>query len=244
MACALAVEKRAVPAAIFAFFAALVRTPGVFLVLPLGWAALQIIREHWSTLRNPRAFARRAVVPVVAAAAPVVSFLAWYFSYLGQQFRTVENEYFSRSFDPVKAWDMWMQVWNSLATGHDKTTNGLGWSYFAGYQRLGSPLEPSSNVYIALELAALLLGVAACIWLIRRMPGVALFGLGVIVLSAGSSAGAPQGLIRYVLAVPAIFLMLASLGRRSPVFDRVWVLGSTLVMGMLAMLYTFNFWVS
>ena len=64
------------------------------------------------------------------------------------------------------------------------------------------------------------------------MPGVALFGLGVLILSFGSSAGAPQGMIRYILAVPAIFLMLAWLGRRA-VFDRVWVLASTLLMGML-----------
>jgi hypothetical protein len=48
---------------------------------------------------------------------------------------------------------------------------------------------------------------------------------------------------RYVLAVPAIFLMLASFGRRD-VFDRAWVMTSTLLMGMLVTLYTFGFWVS
>jgi hypothetical protein len=48
---------------------------------------------------------------------------------------------------------------------------------------------------------------------------------------------------RYVLAVAAIFLMLAWSGRRV-VFDRAWVMASTLLMGMLAMLFTFGFWVS
>ena len=72
-------------------------------------------------------------------------------------------------------------------------------------------------------------------------PGVALFGVGVIVLSAGSAAA--MGMDRYVLAVPAIFLMLAWFGRRI-VFDRAWVMASTLLMGMLAMLFTFGFWVS
>jgi hypothetical protein len=243
MACALAVEKKVVAAAVFAFFAALVRTPGVFLVLPLTWAALQVAREHYPGMKDWRSVVRWVGVPIVAAAAPVVAFVAWYQSWLGHQFNMVEDEYFTRKFDPGKAWDMWMQVWNSLATGVDRTNNGQGWSYFAGYNRLGSPLEPSSNVYIALELLALVLGIAACVWLVRRMPGVALFGLAVIVLSAGSSAGAPQGMIRYVLAVPAIFLVLASLGR-SAVFDRAWVLGSTLVMGMLVALFTFNYWVS
>lgn len=60
------------------------------------------------------------------------------------------------------------------------------------------------------------------------MPNVALFGLAVILLSAGSSSG--QSMIRYVLAVPAIFLMLAWFGRH-PVFDRAWTMASTLLMG-------------
>jgi hypothetical protein len=240
MACALAVEKRIVPAAIFAVLAALVRTPGVFLVFPLGWAAFQIIRDRWSSPKD-----WRLAVPVVATIAPVLAFLAWYQSYLGSQWRAVEKAYFTRSFDLGAAWNMWVQVWNSLATGVDRTVNAAGnYRYFVGSTQPATiPLQSATNVYIALELFALVLGIAACIWLFRRMPGVALFGLGVIVLSAGSSAGAPQGMIRYVLAVPAIFLMLGSFGRW-PVFDRAWVLGSTLVMGMLAMLFTFGFWVS
>jgi hypothetical protein len=243
VACALAVEKRLVAAAVFASFAAVVRAPGFLLFLPLGWAAFQVMRERWSGLKNWRTVATGIAVPVVAVLAPLASFGIWRLSSLGQHWNTVETEYFTRTFDLGKAREMWIQVWNSLASGVDKTTNGQGWSYFAGYNQLGSPLQPSSNVYIVLELFAIAIGIAACVWLFRRMPGVALFGLGVIVLSAGSSAGAPQGMIRYVLAVPAIFLMLAAIGR-SRVFDRIWVLGSTLVMGMLVMLYTFNFWVS
>jgi hypothetical protein len=37
--------------------------------------------------------------------------------------------------------------------------------------------------------------------------------------------------------------MLACLGRR-PIFDRVWTMASTLLMGMLAMLFTSGFWVA
>jgi hypothetical protein len=48
---------------------------------------------------------------------------------------------------------------------------------------------------------------------------------------------------RYVLGVPAIFLMVAWFGRH-PVCDRTWVLASTLVMGMMVMLFTFGFWVA
>jgi hypothetical protein len=86
------------------------------------------------------------------------------------------------------------------------------------------------------------LGVVACIWLWRqRMRTVALFGLAVIILSAGSSSA--QSMDRYVLAVPAVFLMLAWFGRHA-IFDRAWVMASTLLMGMLATLFTFGFWVA
>jgi hypothetical protein len=46
-----------------------------------------------------------------------------------------------------------------------------------------------------------------------------------------------------VLAVPAIFLLLAELGRRL-VFDRGWAFVSTLLFGVLLTLFTFDFWVA
>lgn len=231
MACALAVEKKVVAAAIFAVLAALTRQAGVFLFIPLAWAALQIFRDGQS---RPKGW--RIGVPIVAALAPVATFGAWFFSPLGQNWQTVEKEFFSRSFDIPKSLDLWGKAWDSLISGMDKTAPAGGYALFGG-----GALPSSTTVYLSLEFLAVALGVVACVWLLRRMPGVALFGFAVIVLSAGS-AGA-QGMDRYVLAVPAIFLMLASFGRRD-VFDRAWVMASTLLMGMLAMLFTFGFWVS
>jgi hypothetical protein len=230
MACALAVEKKFVGAAIFAILASLTRQAGFLLFLPIAWAAFQTLRDSESRPKN-----WRIGVPIVAALAPVVAFGAWFISPLGRDWQAVENEYFTRSFDIPKSIGMWQTAWGSLISGVDKTAAGSYPVYGGG------PLASATSVYIALEFIALTLSVVACIWLLRRMPGVALFGLGVIVLSAGSSGA--QGMDRYVLAVPAIFLMLAWFGRRD-VFDRSWVLGSTLVMGMLAMLFTFGFWVS
>jgi hypothetical protein len=131
---------------------------------------------------------------------------------------------------------MWQKSLASLISGVDKTAPSGGYALYGG-----GPLASSTSVYITLEFLALALALLACVWLLRRMPGVALFGLAVIVLSAGSSSA--QSMERYVLAIPAIFLMLAWLGR-NPVFDRAWVMASTLLMGMLAMLFTFGFWVS
>ena len=233
MACALAVERKVVLASVFAVLASLVRTPGFLLAIPVAWAAFQILRD-----RETRSHGWRVGVPIAAALAPIAAFLAWFASPLGTNWQIVEREFFSRSFDPAKSIETWRRVLDSLLSGVDKTPgpNLTDYAMFGG-----GNLASSTMVYIALELAALALGVAACLWLLRRMPGVALFGLGVIVLSAGSSAA--QGMDRYVLAVPAIFLMLAWFGRRV-VFDRAWVMASTLLMGMLAMLFTFGFWVS
>jgi hypothetical protein len=234
MACALAVEKRILSAALLAVLATLVRPTGICLVLPLAWAVFEIVRDP-----DARARWRRTAVSLVAPLAPLVPFALWYFSSLGQNWRIVEDGFFGRSFDPVASLGMWGRVVDSFVSGVDKTAVGTyGYATFTGTP---GPLPSSSTVYIGLELLALILAIAACVWLIRRMPGVALFGLAVVVMSAGSASA--QGMDRYMIAVPAIFLMLAWLGRR-PVFDRAWVLASTLLMGMLAMLYTFGFWVS
>jgi len=231
MACALAVEKKVVGATIFACVAVLTRQAGVFLFLPIAWAALQILRDGETRPRN-----WRIAVPIVATLAPLATFAVWFFSSLGQNWQTVEKEYFTRSFDIPKSIDLWQKSWDALVTGIDKTGANTGYGIYGG-----GLLPSSTSFYIALEFIALALAVVSCIWLLRRMPGVALFGLAVIVLSAGSSSA--QGMDRYVLAVPAIFLMLAWFGRRE-VFDRAWVIGSTLMMGLLVMLFTFGFWVS
>jgi hypothetical protein len=46
---------------------------------------------------------------------------------------------------------------------------------------------------------------------------------------------------RYILAAPPVFLFLSRLGRKAAV-DKVWTLASVLIMGVYAMLYTFNMW--
>ena len=96
-----------------------------------------------------------------------------------------------------------------------------------------------ARVYYAVEFAAIILGVAACGWTLRDYPGIALFGVAVIVLSL--SSGVAQGMHRYVLVVPSIFLALGRLGK-SAAFDRGWSLLSTLLMGMYATLFAFDLW--
>lgn len=94
---------------------------------------------------------------------------------------------------------------------------------------------------IALALIDAILAAIACVWSIRHWPGVAIFSLAALVIPLTS--GAPQSMVRYVLAVPAVFLLLARLGA-NPVFDRAWMLASTLLMGLLVTLFVFDFWVA
>jgi hypothetical protein len=100
--------------------------------------------------------------------------------------------------------------------------------------------NPQTAVYFAIEFAAILLGLVACWQTWQRYPGIAVYGLAVIAVSM--TCGIAQGMPRYVLAVPSIFLVLSRWGQQI-VFDRAWTLASILLMGMLAALFTFNMWV-
>ena len=234
MACAMAVEKRVVTATVFAVLASIVRPTGLVLALPLAWMAgvmwFETLRNNREAIRD-RLVAGRLALATIVPLAPIAAFLVWKGSILGQNWQLVEDNFFHRTFDVNYSIDMWGKVVDSFVNGVDKT---------GGIFAQGA-LPSSSTVYIGLDLLAVVAALAATVWLVRKMPGVALFGLGIIVLSFFSSSA--QGMDRYVLAVPAIFLMLASFGRKIT-FDRTWVLVSTLLMGMLVMLYTFGFWVS
>ena len=52
-----------------------------------------------------------------------------------------------------------------------------------------------------------------------------------------------QGMVRYVCPSAPLFWVLARWGRNQA-FDRVWSLLSILLLGMEAMLFSFDFWVA
>jgi hypothetical protein len=97
------------------------------------------------------------------------------------------------------------------------------------------------SFYYMVEFGATILAVAACAYTMRSEPGLALFSLMVVVISFFS--GCAQGMHRYVLAAPAVFVMLGRLGSRDEAFDRSWTIGSLLLMGLFALLFASNFWV-
>jgi hypothetical protein len=102
-------------------------------------------------------------------------------------------------------------------------------------------IEPQHTAYYLTEFLGLAIGIITCLAIMRTHPEIGWFSLAVVFLSWGS--GPAQGIHRYILGAPAVFITLAHWGR-NPVFDRAWTMLSILLMGMLATLFAFNMWVA
>jgi hypothetical protein len=216
-------RRKMMPAALLAAFATWTRAVGVALVIPM---TLEWFRDRewidvdldWEDIFH-NGIPWKAVGRMLLCFAPLVAYLIWRMSYLGQAFSIVESTFFGRSFlDFGGSLDGWLQGLRSI-TGDN----------------------PQTAAYFLIEWAAILLGFAAGFYYLKHEPDIALFSLAVVTLSVLS--GPAQGMVRYVMAAPATFLLLARAGK-NPVFDRAWTIASLLLMGLLAMLYTYNLWVA
>ncbi len=222
---ALLEHKRWYLAILLAMLATLTRSVGVVLVIPLfiGWIEeLNIKKNGWRIL-NWKILAKGLLILL-----PLVAYLAWHFSILGRNFEFVERDYFGRQMlairESLRGWGVAL----STVFRHGVLDHSFGFN-------------PQTAVYFSLELLSVLLAFSAALVALRKHPGIALFSLGVLFVSITS--GFPQSNIRYMLPLPATFLVLSRLGKNA-VFDKVWTLLSILLMGLLLTLFTFNFWVA
>jgi hypothetical protein len=153
---------------------------------------------------------------LVLVFSPVIAYLIWN-ALLGRAFHTVEDHYFSRGFLLIeKSSRAWFDAYSAFVSDNLQT-----------------------RAYYGIEFAAILFSVVACALTLKRYPLISIFGLLVIVFSFFS--GSAQGMHRYVLAVPSMFIVLGRWGRNE-VFDRSWTLASVLIMGLMAALFSFDFW--
>lgn len=208
-------------AALLAVLATFTRPLGVALVVPLflAWLRTQEWREldlEWKQIYF-RGLPWKTLGRGLLALSPLIAFQLWSMSYFGLAFAKVEENFFSRGL---------------LALGE----SFVGWS--TSFQALFGA-NSQAAAYNALEWGAILLGFAACLIGLRRHPDLAWFGLIVVTLSFTS--GVPQGIHRYILAAPSVFLVLARWGENRA-FDRVWTTASVLLMGVLATLFSFDMW--
>jgi hypothetical protein len=208
-------------AALLAVFATYTRAVGVALFIPLliNWINEGEWREldlEWRQIYY-KGLPWRIIGRGLVAFAPMLAFLLWRISYYGMASAKVEEEFFGRGL---------------LSLGY----SFIAWSE-AFRALFGSNTQSAS--YYMIEWAGIVLGLVSCIVGFRRHPDLAGFGLVVVILSFTS--GPAQGMHRYILAAPPVFLFLSRLGNNRA-FDRVWTIASILLMSTLTILFTFDMW--
>lgn len=211
-------------ATLLSIAATMTRAVGVLLIIPM--LVTWFRSGQWNDLhregqqRFPRGISLRPFGYPLLALSPLITFLIWKFSYLGRAFDYVQAYNYERGFLSLdSAFSAWAQaVYVALSGDHPQTT-----------------------AYYLTEFFGITLGVVACAVTLKSDPEIAMFSMAVVLVSWGS--GPAQGMLRYVLAAPAVFIALARWGNH-PVFDRAWTILSILLMGLLAMLFAFNLWVA
>lgn len=212
--------------------ATLTRAVGLLLIIPLAWAGWQALREERTKCVSDRGLPDQSSKPNSAAKvnwrkkaiglgamllAPIMTHLIWRFSFFGGAFKLVEKYYFQCELLALsRAASAWSAAFLSLFGENSQT-----------------------QAYYAIEFGVIGLGITSCLLTLRRYPGIALFGLGLIVISM--TCGLTWSMSRYLLTVPSIYLVLSQWGKNE-LFDRIWTMGSLLTMGLLVSLFTFHLW--
>lgn len=189
--------------------ATLTRAVGILLVIPLGWAWIGALRRD--------GYSRALMLQAGALLVPVLVHLVWRFSFWGQAFQVVQQQFFG------------CQLFNLRAAAS---------AWAAGLLALSGD-NPAAVVHYAIEFAAIGLGVSSCLVTLRRYPSISIYGLLIILVS--TTCGTAWSISRYLLAVPSVFIALSQFGQ-SALFDRVWSLVSILLLAMLSALFSFNLW--
>ncbi len=208
-------------AAILAVMATFTRAAGITLAIPLLISWLEEGEWHRLDMEWKQIYYNgipwKPAARALAVLAPILAFQLWRMSYYGLAFSKVEEEFFGRGlFQFGYTFFAWADAWTTLFQDNSQAA-----------------------AYYAIEWGGILLGFVACIREFKRNPELAWFGFLVVFLSFTS--GPAQGMYRYVIAAPPVFLFLARLGK-NPAFDRVWTILSILIMAMLVTLFSFDMW--
>lgn len=188
------------------------RSAGLLLVVPFGLTWLAD-----GGLAALRREPRKALLTGALAAAPLLAYLAWRATY-GAEFLYVQTHYFGRdAFAVERSGERLLRAWHKL------------------WGRNG----PQVSAYQMVEFAGIFCGIAFSLLLARRNPILAVYGLLVMVFCMTS--GAALGAHRYVLGVPALFLVPAQWGR-SIAFDRLWTLAGAMTMAVFTLAFSAGFW--
>jgi hypothetical protein len=217
-------RKNWLAAALLGVAATLTRAVGVALIIPMAvtwlrtgdWLDLDL---EWRQIFHG-GVPLRPLARGLLTASPLIAFLIWKFSYLGLTFDYIESNYFGRGFLQFgTAFYLWSEAFKTMLQG----TN------------------PQHTAYYITEFLGLVIGIVTCIATFETHPEIAWFSIAVLVISW--SSGPAQGIHRYILGAPAVFITLARWGK-NPAFDRAWTILSILLMGLLSMMFAFDMWVA
>lgn len=211
-------------AAILGACATLTRAVGGALFIPMLIAWLRTgewmdLDMEWNQIFH-RGIALRPLYHFILTISPVIVFLVWKFSYLGLAFDYIESNFFGRGF------------------------LSLGYAFYAwseSFRTMLAGTNPQHTAYYLTEFLGLAIGIIACLATFKTHPEYAWFSFAVLFISWGS--GPAQGIHRYILGAPVVFIALARWGK-NPVFDRAWTILSILWMGSLAALFAYDMWVA
>lgn len=101
---------------------------------------------------------------------------------------------------------------------------------------------PETAIFVTVSLSAMVLAILSCLLNLRKYPRLAIFGIISIIVPMTSGWTGTNSAIRYLLAIPTLWIMLAQWGR-FVVFDRIWTVLGTLLLAIQAYLFAFDFWV-
>ena len=149
---------------------------------------------------------------------PVLGYFLWRLAY-GVPFDFVQANWFGNG---ILLLDQTKEAWSTLIERAYKV--------------------PETAIFVIVSLASLALATLSCFLMLRKYPRLAIFGLISIIIPMTSGWTGTNSAIRYVLAIPTLWVMLAHWSR-SVVFDRAWVFLGTLLLAIQAFLFTFDFWV-
>jgi hypothetical protein len=215
---ALIERRKWLPAAILAAFAVWTRAVGVCLCLPLALA--WIMDAPWSDFKL-KPFPKKLALSGLCCVLPGLSYIAWRL-FFGAKFDFIERSFFGRSLLNPESFTAWF---NALA------------NVFRGG-------NPRMAVYHLVEAGIVILAFAATIKDLRKHPEIFIFGIAALLIAfmSGDATNA-QSMSRYALAAPSIYLALAGIAKR-PVLGKAWMMASTMLMAIMAALYSFDFWVA
>lgn len=211
-AIALARGSKWIPAAILAAAATWTRASGALILIPMGW-------YWWQSGGLKQLFEKpnwKKIAELLLVVSPIVAYFIWSLIF-GRQFHIVESNFFNRTLLAVR---------NTWGTFQHTVMPAIA----------GDNLQ--AKAYYLMEWFGILFGIGASFAMMKRYPGIALYSQALIVFSL--TTGPIQGMHRYVMGAPVIFLLPAIWGKNE-VFDRAWSLANILWMGILAAIFSYGF---